>query len=56
MDSKQLSIHYCLEKNRMYCKKVLWHKSYIHLRLTTIPMVWKSFLVNKLSIHLRLCH
>ena len=31
-------------------EKVLWHKLSIHLRLTTNPMVWKSFLVHKRSI------
>ena len=37
-----------------YQSCVLWHKFSIHFRLTTNPMVWKSFLVHKLSIHLRL--
>ena len=34
-----------------YQSCVLWHKFSIHFRLTTNPMVWKSFLVHKLSIH-----
>ena len=37
-----------------YQSCVLWHKFSIHFRLTTNPMVWKSFLVHKLSIHFRL--
>jgi hypothetical protein len=35
-------------------RKIVWHKSSIHLRLAANPMVWKSFLVHKLSIRLRL--